>query len=296
MVKIARRMSFSGIMPDMKHVEKPISELDHLHLRLYIAHRQEINVGWNAEDVCSPYWRLYRNSEDGAEVVLADRVHPVTAGRLHLVPAWVKWTCRNVRPIDHFFVHFDLLGLPGAVVRDCFPTAIELPTDPALEGHCAAVATAIAARPPAQRSLVEACLVKSLLFHAIAVLFTQLDADRARRLTQAASASNPVAPAIRRIEEDIAADLPNRILASLCGYGEDHFVRLFRQHIGQTPAQYVLERRLTLAAERLVFSPDPIERIAEDLGFPDRYYFTRMFRRRMGLPPAAYRRTSHQGV
>jgi AraC-like DNA-binding protein len=296
MGEIARRMSFPGIIPDMKHVEQPVPELDHLHLRLYVAHRQEINAWWNSEDVCSPYWRLYRNVDDGAEVVLADRVHPLTAGRLHFVPAWVKWTCRNSRPIDHFFVHFDVLGLPGAVIRDCFPTAIELPADPALDGHCAAVATAVAARPPAQRSLVEACLVKSLLFHAIGVLFTQVDADRARRLTSAASASNPVAPALRRIEDDIAADLPNRILATLCGYGEDHFVRLFRQHIGQTPAQYVLERRLTLAAERLVFSTDPIERIAEDLGFPDRYYFTRMFRRRMGLPPAAYRRTSHQGV
>ena len=65
-----------------------------------------------------------------------------------------------------------------------------------------------------------------------------------------------------------------------------------RLQIGQTPAQYVLERRITFAAERLSFSEDSIERIAEVCGFPDRFYFSRMFVRRMGQPPAAYRRTS----
>ena len=34
---------------------------------------------------------------------------------------------------------------------------------------------------------------------------------------------------------------------------------------------------------------EPIEAVAAGCGFPDRFYFTRAFGRRMGVPPAAFR-------
>ena len=55
----------------MKHVETPRSEVDHLHIRLYVATNQFIDQTWAAEDVCSPYWRFYVNSRSGASVVMS---------------------------------------------------------------------------------------------------------------------------------------------------------------------------------------------------------------------------------
>ena len=68
---------------------------------------------------------------------------------------------------------------------------------------------------------------------------------------------------------------------------------LFRERVGCTPAQYVLERRIAAAAQDLLFTNDSIEQIADRLGFANRYHLTRMFTRRVGIPPAAYRRTRH---
>jgi transcriptional regulator GlxA family with amidase domain len=138
------------------------------------------------------------------------------------------------------------------------------------------------------------CLVKSAIYRALSSLFAHLDAEQRQRIAQHTASDNPVGPALAYIDANLADDLPNALLARRCGFSIDHFVRLFRARLNQTPAQYVLERRLNRAAERLVFSDDSIDGIASDCGFPDRFYFTRMFRRRMGLPPAAYRRTSHQ--
>lgn len=57
-----------------------------------------------------------------------------------------------------------------------------------------------------------------------------------------------------------------------------------------TPARYVVERRIAAATQELVFTQDSIERVAARLGFANRYHLTRVFTRRMGIPPAAYRR------
>lgn len=277
----------------MKHVERLQPELDHLHLRLYQARNVVIDHGWNAEDVCSPYWRFYVNSRSGASVVLADRRYPLVAHRIHFVPAWVRWTCHNTVPIEHLFAHFDVVGLPSPTVRDCFPGPLTLPADPALEAQCEALRPLL----PVGMAAIDpgvACLVKAAIYRALGVLLAGLDRDRRLRISLQTSAQNPVAEALRHIDQHLGADLANDLLAKRCGFSLDHFVRLFRRHVGQTPAQYVLERRLASAAERLVFSDDPIDTIADDCGFPDRFYFSRMFRRRMGLPPAAYRKTSHQ--
>ncbi len=279
----------------MKHVERTQPELDHLHLRLYEVYNLQIDHTWDAEEVCSPYWRFYVNSRPGASVVMADRSHPLAAHRIHFVPAWVRWSCHNTRPLEHLFAHFDLLGLPGAVVRSCFPGPLTLPEDADLEAQCEALRPVVG--KGSQRSdPTITCLVKSVIFRALSAAFAGLDREHAQRLRQHARGKNPVSEALRHIDDHLGSELPNTLLAKRCGFSIDHFVRLFRQHVGQTPAQYVLERRIVTAAERLVFGGDSIDTIAEDCGFPDRFYFTRVFRRRMGLPPAAYRKTSHQGA
>ncbi len=70
----------------------------------------------------------------------------------------------------------------------------------------------------------------------------------------------------------------------------DYFMRRFRECVGQTPQQYVLERWLVAAAQRLVFTDDGIERIAAETGFGNRFYVSRVFARHFGLPPATYRK------
>ena len=50
------------------------------------------------------------------------------------------------------------------------------------------------------------------------------------------------------------------------------------------------ERRIAAATHRLAFTTESIDQIADRLGFANRYHFTRMFTKRMGTSPAAYRK------
>jgi AraC-like DNA-binding protein len=63
--------------------------------------------------------------------------------------------------------------------------------------------------------------------------------------------------------------------------------------LGTTPGAYILERRLTRAAERLRAQPDlPITVVAFDYGFNDSNYFSRCFRQRFGVRPREWRVTA----
>lgn len=58
--------------------------------------------------------------------------------------------------------------------------------------------------------------------------------------------------------------------------------------------RYFNELKIKLACQQLDSSTDTVRTIAQSLGFDDPYYFSRLFKKVMGIAPSAYR-DSHQG-
>lgn len=63
----------------------------------------------------------------------------------------------------------------------------------------------------------------------------------------------------------------------------------FRVLTGMTVGQYILQYKLGLAREALLFTSLSIEKIAVTFGFKQAAYFSRMFRRAEGMPPGQFR-------
>ncbi len=78
-------------------------------------------------------------------------------------------------------------------------------------------------------------------------------------------------------------------LARDLGLSYSRFRALFKQHTGVAPHQYQLDIRLNLARYWLVDSNLSVTKIAEELGYSSVYYFSRLFKKKVGCPPAAYR-------
>lgn len=79
-------------------------------------------------------------------------------------------------------------------------------------------------------------------------------------------------------------------MAKLSGLSERSFKRRFAKATGMAPMEYVQTLRLEEAKQILETTDAPIESVAQDVGYGDASFFTRLFRRKVGLTPASYRK------
>ncbi|MFD0981896.1 helix-turn-helix domain-containing protein [Tropicimonas aquimaris] len=71
-------------------------------------------------------------------------------------------------------------------------------------------------------------------------------------------------------------------------YNPDYFRRAFRERIGQTPQKFRELKRMEFAANRLGMGLT-VKAVAAELGYTDPYFFSRMFKRHLGVSPSTYR-------
>jgi transcriptional regulator GlxA family with amidase domain len=99
---------------------------------------------------------------------------------------------------------------------------------------------------------------------------------------------------IARCQEWVAQhyhhEAPVSAMANLSGLAERSFKRRFRNATGMPPMEYVQTVRLEEAKHMLETTDLPIEAVAQEVGYGDSSFFTRLFRRNVGLTPAQYRK------
>lgn len=81
-------------------------------------------------------------------------------------------------------------------------------------------------------------------------------------------------------------------LAAAFGMSPSNFRRRWKQRMGISPLDYVTQLRMAEACRRLMSSDETVAEVAKAVGYADPYYFSRLFRRRIGIPPGAYRHRS----
>ena len=84
-------------------------------------------------------------------------------------------------------------------------------------------------------------------------------------------------------------------MAAECGMGVNCFIRRFRECTGCTPYQYLTQVRYAAAARMLENDLLSIDEICAEVGIPDRFHFSRTFKRLYGHTPAAYRKAARTG-
>ena len=92
------------------------------------------------------------------------------------------------------------------------------------------------------------------------------------------------------IAENYRADHPVRRMTVHSGLTPRTFARRFRAATGYQPIDYVQALRVEEAKQMLETGELGVDEIAEVVGYGDPASFRRLFKRRAGLPPAAYRR------
>jgi AraC family transcriptional regulator len=95
--------------------------------------------------------------------------------------------------------------------------------------------------------------------------------------------------AIAYINDRLIENLSLEAIATAIGMSQYHFSRMFKQAIGLTPWQYVMQQRIELAKRLLARPQVTIAEVSHQLGFSNQAQFTNFFRKHTGVTPTQYR-------
>lgn len=91
------------------------------------------------------------------------------------------------------------------------------------------------------------------------------------------------------IDSDTSADLTLSSVASQLSVSPGYLSVLFKKETGKTLSEYVREKRMRYAAKLLATTKLQIQTIASHCGIMDTQYFSKLFKRVMGISPTEYR-------
>jgi transcriptional regulator GlxA family with amidase domain len=99
-------------------------------------------------------------------------------------------------------------------------------------------------------------------------------------------------PVLEFIHANLGRDISRQELARILHLSPTRFHTVFREAMGIAPIDYVTIERIRRARELLVASSLSVREIAEECGFNSPFYFSRMFRSKVGQSPSEYRAAS----
>lgn len=227
-------------------------------------------------------------------VPLAGRMHLRAEGRDHLMGP--EWACLVMPGTEHWFTclqgeqTFLALFMPHATVAT-LNTALELPELPAsgavvthhlglyLQGQQLASELRT---PLAGQARVLGASVELLLVHLLRA-----------RATPAAPPRAASPPRVLRAVETILRRYGERLtipgLAAELAMSPRHFERCFKEAVGVSPRQFLIQVRIAAAEELLRDPTRPITEIAMTTGFASAAHFGATFRRVRGVTPSEFK-------
>lgn len=93
---------------------------------------------------------------------------------------------------------------------------------------------------------------------------------------------------VEKMQKDSSNKLSNEDYAKICGVSEYHFIRKFKAVMGMTPHQYKIKLVIDKAIDMLSTTNLNISEVSHILGFDDSLYFSRVFKKEMGVSPQKY--------
>lgn len=91
------------------------------------------------------------------------------------------------------------------------------------------------------------------------------------------------------INEKYKEDIDSSVIESKFSINYDYANRIFKQFFGYSINRYRNKRRIDIAKFLLLTTDKSIGEIAVEVGFEDKYYFSRLFSKLEGISPANYR-------
>lgn len=138
-------------------------------------------------------------------------------------------------------------------------------------------------------------------FHLIGHLYLALDyltrSSASRRQLQSGKLRDfYVKEATSFIEQNFQNDISVEDIAAFCNLNRSYFGKIFRDAVGKSPQEFLIQYRMTKAAELLKLTQLSVKDISNAVGYPSQLHFSRAFKNTFGIPPREWRAQNQVGT
>ncbi|WP_230146462.1 MULTISPECIES: helix-turn-helix domain-containing protein [unclassified Pedobacter] len=262
---------------------------------------------WNFRNVISPYYRLYYIDEGEGIISGPNGSLRLIPGNLYLIPSFTLCNLYCEHFLSQYFVQFFEDSADGISL---FSNCMESLQIEANTNDIANFKRLIAINPGRgiNRSNDPMVYEKDIYYkeytelnnlQSIAVqyetqgiifqLISRFLKPEIFHKDKIIAKPSAVMDAIGYIQINLRTPLKVSHLADRANLNTDYFSRLFHRYTGQSPVNYILQKRIERAQYLIITSKKQQDEIAELTGFENVHYFSRVFKKLTGLTPGAYK-------
>lgn len=277
--------------------------IDQLHLLILNVGLAIHNTDWNWRNVNSPFTRLYYVTEGAARILLPTGIQELKPDHLYLVPSFTTHSYLCDTHFVHYYLHiYEDHQSESSILEDfSFPT--EIPAGdlelPLIKRLCGINPTMQLPQSDPTSYDNNPTLIKNIIKNKQRTFCDKVESRgivyqlMARFLKDAQPKAEINDDRIQKVLSYIRKNIYKTIdidsLAAISCLSKDHFIRLFRKEVNNTPLQYINQKKIEKAQLILITDSMPIKNISYLLAYEDHSYFNRLFKKLTGVTPQQYR-------
>lgn len=277
--------------------------IDQLHLLILNVGLAIHNADWNWRNVNSPFTRLYYVTEGTARILLPTGIQELKPDHLYLVPSFTTHSYLCDTHFVHYYLHiYEDHQSESSILEDfSFPT--EIPAGdlelPLIKRLCGINPTMQLPQSDPTSYDNNPTLIKNIIKNKQRTFCDKVESRgivyqlMARFLKDAQPKAEINDDRIQKVLSYIRKNIYKTIdidsLAAISCLSKDHFIRLFKKEVNNTPLQYINQKKIEKAQLILITDSIPVKNISYLLAYEDHSYFNRLFKKLTGVTPQQYR-------
>ena len=277
--------------------------IEQIHLLILNVGLAIHNTDWNWRNVNSPFTRLYYVTEGAARILLPTGIQELKPDHLYLVPSFTTHSYLCDTHFAHYYLHiYEDHQSESSILEDfSFPT--EIPAGdlelPLIKRLCGINPTMQLPQSDPTSYDNNPTLIKNIIKNKQRTFCDKVESRgivyqlMARFLKDAQPKAEINDDRIQKVLSYIRKNIYKTIdidsLAAISCLSKDHFIRLFKKEVNNTPLQYINQKKIEKAQLILITDSMPIKNISYLLAYEDHSYFNRLFKKLTGVTPQQYR-------
>jgi AraC-like DNA-binding protein len=256
-----------------------------LRTELIAGTRTRCTSNWAARGrfkISDPFSRLYWvRSGSGVVTYDAGSIH-LKPGKLIVIPAYKAARYFCAKKMDLYWIHFRAQLFGCLEIFNLLNWDLSIPVQkekdqPSCFGQFFAAIKS--------ESLEDHLNADALLRQVLALFASREENYQEKRLQEL----QRFMPAIAFIEQNLHHPISLKDLTKVVPLQYAYFCDLFSKTMGQSPIDFINKKRIERAQFLISQQKRPLKEIASEVGFKDVYYFSRVFKKIIGIAPGHYR-------